>query len=91
MFNSLMPSLNIRSLPFVVFMGGFLSRLQNLISGAIRPRGLLFLHILDFYVKSSYQIASFFHMYIDMGERIAGEQNSPSMITEGPQSPSDSQ
>ena len=43
MFNSLMPSLNIRSLPFVVFMGGFPSRLQNLSSGAIRPGGLLFL------------------------------------------------
>ena len=42
MFNSLMPSLNIRSLPFVVFMGGFPSRLQNLSSGAIRPGGLLF-------------------------------------------------
>ena len=37
-----MPSLNIRSLPFVVFMGGFPSRLQNLSSGAIRPGGLLF-------------------------------------------------
>ena len=38
MFNSLMPSLNIRSLPFVVFMGGFPSRLQNLSSGqAGRP------------------------------------------------------
>ena len=42
MFNSLMPSLNIRSLPFVVFLGGFPSRCQNLISGAIRPGGLLF-------------------------------------------------
>ena len=39
--NSLMPSLNIRSLPFLVFMGGFPSRLQNLSSGAIRPGGLL--------------------------------------------------
>ena len=42
MFNSLKPSLNIRSLPFVVFMGGFPSRLQNLSSGAIKPGGLLF-------------------------------------------------
>ena len=41
MFNSLMPSLNIRSLPFVVFLGGFPSRCQNLSSGAIRPGGLL--------------------------------------------------
>ena len=42
MFNSPMPSLNIRSLPFVVFLGGFPSRCQNLSSGAIRPGGLLF-------------------------------------------------
>ena len=41
MFNSL-PSLNIRSLPFVVFLGEFPSRCQNLSSGAIRPGGLLF-------------------------------------------------
>ena len=41
MFNSLMTSLNIRSLPFVVFLGGFPSRCQNLSSGAIRPGGLL--------------------------------------------------
>ena len=40
MFNSL-PSLNIRSLPFVVFLGEFPSRCQNLSSGAIRPGGLL--------------------------------------------------
>ena len=31
MFNSLMPSLNSRSLPFVVFLGGFPSRCQNLV------------------------------------------------------------
>ena len=43
MFNSLMPSLNSRSLPFVVFLGGFPSRCQNLSSGAIRPGGLLFI------------------------------------------------
>ena len=42
MFNSLMPSLNIRSLPFVVFLGGFPSRCQNISTGAIRPGGLLF-------------------------------------------------
>ena len=45
MFNSLMPSLNSRSLPFVVFLGGFPSRCQNLSSGAIRPGGLLFITI----------------------------------------------
>ena len=31
-----------------------------------------------------YQIASLFHMYIDMGERIAGEQDRPSLIIEDP-------
>ena len=46
MFNSLMPSLNSRSMPFVVFMGGFPSRCQNLSSGAIRPGGLLLLDVL---------------------------------------------
>ena len=35
MFNSLMPSLNIRSLPFVVFLGGFPSRCQNLSCGLV--------------------------------------------------------
>ena len=44
MFNSLMPSLNSRSLPFVVFLGGFPSRCQNLSSGAIRPGGLLYMN-----------------------------------------------
>ena len=39
-------------------------------------------HILDLNLKSSYQIASFFHMYIDMGERIAGKQDRPSLIIE---------
>ena len=43
MFTSLMPSLNIRSLLFVVFLGGFPSRCQNISSGAIRPGGLLFI------------------------------------------------
>ena len=45
MFNSLMPSLNSRSLPFVVFLGGFPSRCQNLSNGAIRPGGLLSLFL----------------------------------------------
>ena len=47
MFNSLMPSLNIRSLPFVVFLGGFPSRCQNLSSGAIRPGGLLLMYLVS--------------------------------------------
>ena len=40
--NSQMPSLNSRSMPFVVFMDGFPSRCQNLIGRAIRPGDLLF-------------------------------------------------
>ena len=32
----------------------------------------------------SYQIASLFQMYIDMGERIAGKQDRPSLIIEDP-------
>ena len=47
MFNSLMPSLNSRSLPFVVFLGGFPSRCQNLSSGAIRPGGLLYVDAIE--------------------------------------------
>ena len=31
-----------------------------------------------------YQIASLFDMYIDMGERIAGKQDRPSLIIEKP-------
>ena len=52
MFNSLMPSLNSRSLPFVVFLGGFPSRCQNLSSGAIRPGGLLLIRRLISQKKS---------------------------------------
>ena len=40
-----------------------------------------------FELNNSYQIAALFRMYIDMGERIAGEQNRPSLITEGPTGP----
>ena len=43
-----------------------------------------FFHILGLNLKISYQIASLFHMYIDMGERIAGEQDRPSVIIEDP-------
>ena len=32
----------------------------------------------------SYQIAALFRMYIDMGERIAGKQDRPSLIIEDP-------
>ena len=41
-----------------------------------------------FKLKISYQIASLFDMYIDMGERITGEQDRPSLIIEHlPQGP----
>ena len=39
---------------------------------------------MDLNLKSSYEIASLFHMYKDMGERIPGEQDTLSLITEGP-------
>ena len=41
-------------------------------------------HILGLNLKISYQIVSLFDMYIDMGERIAGKQDRPSQIIEGP-------
>ena len=43
-----------------------------------------FCHILGLNLKISYQIASLFHMYIYMGEWIAGEQDRPSLIIEDP-------
>ena len=43
-----------------------------------------FFHILGLNLKISYQIASLFHMYIDMGERIAGKQDRSSLIIEDP-------
>ena len=43
-----------------------------------------FCHILGLNLKISYQIASLFHMYIYMGERIDGEQDRPSLIIEDP-------
>ena len=42
---------------------------------------------MDWNLKRAYQIASFFHMYIDMGERIAGKQDRPSLIIEDPPPP----
>ena len=41
-------------------------------------------HILGLNLKISYQIASLFHMYIDMGGRIAGKQDRFSLIIEDP-------
>ena len=40
------------------------------------------LHILSLNLKISYQIVSSFDMHIDMGERIAGEKDRPSLINE---------
>ena len=48
---------------------------------------MIFFHILDYNLKSSYQIASLFHMYIDMGERIAGKQDRSSLIIKAPPPP----
>ena len=45
---------------------------------------VLFFHIFGLNLKMSYQIASLFHMYIDMGERIAGKQDRFSLIIEDP-------
>ena len=47
-------------------------------------KSIFFLHILGLNLKMSYQIASLFHMYIDMGERIAGKQDKFSLIIEDP-------
>ena len=43
-----------------------------------------FFHILGLNLKISYQIVSLFDMYMDMGERIAGKQDRPSLIIEDP-------
>ena len=47
-------------------------------------KSIFFLHILGLNLKMSYQIASLFHMYIDMGERIAGKQDRFNLIIEDP-------
>ena len=41
-------------------------------------------HILGLNLKISYQIVSLFDMYIDMGERMAGKQDRPSLLIEAP-------
>ena len=45
---------------------------------------ILFLSYFGLNLKISYQIASLFHMYIYMGERIAGEQDRPCLNIEDP-------
>ena len=47
-------------------------------------KNVYFFHILGLNFKISYQIVSLFDMYIDLGERIAGKQDTPSLITEDP-------
>ena len=46
----------------------------------------IFFHILGLNLKFSYiyQIVSLFDMYMDMGERMAGKQDRPSLIIEDP-------
>ena len=44
----------------------------------------IFFHILGLNLKISYHIFSLFDMYMDMGERIAGKQDMPSLIIEDP-------
>ena len=46
---------------------------------------IFFFHILGLNLKMSYhRIVSLFDMCIDMGERIAGKQDRPSLIIEDP-------
>ena len=47
-------------------------------------KNIILFHILGLNLQISYQIASLLHMYIDMGERIAGKQDRPSLIIEDP-------
>ena len=47
-------------------------------------KSIIFFIFLGLDLKISDQIASFFHMYIYMGERIAGKQDRPSLIIEDP-------
>ena len=47
-------------------------------------KAFFFFHILGLNLQISYQIASLFHMYIYMGERIAVKQDRSSLIIEDP-------
>ena len=47
-------------------------------------KSIYIFHILGLNLKISYQIVSLFDMYMDMGERIAGKQDRPSLIIEDP-------
>ena len=45
-------------------------------------KNIYFFHILGLNLKMSNQIVSLFDMYMDMGERMAGKQDRPSLIIE---------
>ena len=45
---------------------------------------VFYFFILGLNLKMYYQIVSLFDMYMDMGERIAGKQDRPSLIIEDP-------
>ena len=47
-------------------------------------KNLYFVHILGLDIKISYPIVSLLDMYIYMDERIAGKQDRPSLVIEGP-------
>ena len=47
-------------------------------------KSIYFFHILRLNLNISYQIVSLFDMYMDMGERVAGKQDRPSLIIEDP-------
>ena len=44
----------------------------------------IYFHILGLNLKISYEIVTLFDMYMDMGERIAGKKDTPSLIIEDP-------
>ena len=47
-------------------------------------KNIIICHILGLNLNMYYHIASLFHMYIEMGERIAGKQDRASLIIEDP-------
>ena len=47
-------------------------------------KNVYFYHIFDLNLKISYHIVSLFGMYIYMGDKIAGEQDRPSLIIDDP-------
>ena len=47
-------------------------------------KSIYFFHILGLNLTISDQIVSLFDMYMDMGKRIAGKQDRPSLIIDDP-------